>query len=462
MDYCPCLTMSRSKRPRPEPPSPVTEPSSLMKAAGLAAVPVAGVRHRRGASGLVGRLRRAVQRQRKRRRLGDRAVLVRAGRRRVRGHDQQRRGDAARRPGPTRRSPRCARTRAAPSGRGGQPDPLSLPRFESSAPQDGSVLTGPGHRAAGRDDRDRQGNRRGGHRLRALRNVPGAAASYRRWDLRWADARGRDLSAPGRVGFPCGRPGNLSPEGRRDPDLARRLQVPRPARPGDLRRQGQEPALAPDQLLPGPGQPARPHPDHGDHRGQRGVDRGRHRGRGAAAGVHLDQAVRAALQRQVPRRQVLPVAGRHRRRGVSRARRSCAAPSAPASATSARTPTPGRSGRPSTRCCASSRSAPAPPACSSAPRRPAGRACSATSASARRRASAGSAPRSTGRSSRTSCTFMAGRTDRYIRGLEEEMKEAAEGAGVREGGPAARRPPSAADRAWRRTRSCSATAPTPT
>ncbi len=41
-----------------------------------------------------------------------------------------------------------------------------------------------------------------------------------------------------------------------------------------------------------------------------------HRGRGAAARVQLDQGVRPAVQRQVPRRQVLPVAGRDAVRGV--------------------------------------------------------------------------------------------------------------------------------------------------
>ena len=91
----------------------------------------------------------------------------------------------------------------------------------------------------------------------------------------------------------------------------------------------------------------------------RRVDRRRHRGRGAAAGVLLDQGVRPALQRQVPRRQVLPVPRRHARRGVPAGAGRCAAPSARASATSARTRTPGRSARPSTCCCGSSRCAPA-------------------------------------------------------------------------------------------------------
>ncbi len=59
---------------------------------------------------------------------------------------------------------------------------------------------------------------------------------------------------------------------------------------------------------------------------ERRVDGGRHRGRGAAAGVLLDQGVRPALQRQVPRRQVLPVAGGDPRRGVPPGAWSGAAP----------------------------------------------------------------------------------------------------------------------------------------
>ena len=97
------------------------------------------------------------------------------------------------------------------------------------------------------------------------------------------------------------------------------------ARPGDLRRQGQEPARPAVVVLPGHRQPAPAHRHHGDHGGQRRVDGGQHRGRGAPAGVLLDQGVRPALQRQVPRRQVLPVAGGHGRRrvpaGDGRARR---------------------------------------------------------------------------------------------------------------------------------------------
>ena len=86
---------------------------------------------------------------------------------------------------------------------------------------------------------------------------------------------------------------------------------------------------------------------------------------------------------------------------AARRRRGCA--------TSARTRTPGRSGRPSTCCYGSSRCGPAPAACSSGRRRSAGPACSAISASAPRRVSAGSATTSTAASSRTSATSWPGR-----------------------------------------------------
>ncbi len=77
-----------------------------------------------------------------------------------------------------------------------------------------------------------------------------------------------------------------------------------------------EPAVPAVVVLPGRGQPARPHGNDGHHGGLRRVDRGRDRGRGPAAGVLLDQGVRPAVQREVPRRQVLPVARDHHERGV--------------------------------------------------------------------------------------------------------------------------------------------------
>ena len=156
-----------------------------------------------------------------------------------------------------------------------------------------------------------------------------------------------------------------------------------------------------------------------------GVDGGLHRGRGAAAGIQLDQGVRPAVQRPLPRRQVLPGAGRHAGRGVPAAAGDARRRTARASATSVRTRTPGRSGRRWTCCCGCSRPGPARPGCSSAPRRSAGRACSATSASARPRASAGSTAEEHREIVDDFCDFMAGKADPLIRRLEREMAAAA-------------------------------------
>ena len=82
----------------------------------------------------------------------------------------------------------------------------------------------------------------------------------------------------------------------------------------------------------------------------------------------------------------------------------------------------------------------------------------ATSTSARRPASAGSAPRSTARSPRTSATSWPGSTDAHIRRLEKRDAGGRGRAGLRAGGPAARRHRGAEPGAWRRTRSCCADA----
>ncbi len=194
---------------------------------------------------------------------------------------------------------------------------------------------------------------------------------------------------------------------------------------------------------------------------QRRVDRRDHRGRGAAAGVLLDQGVRPAVQREVPRRQVLPVPCGHPGRGVP-ARAGHAGPSARARGTSARTRTPGPSARRSTCCCASSRCAPAAAGCSTAPPRSAGRACSATSASAPRPASAGSSPDEHRAIAEDFCDFIAGHTERFVRRLEERDAGSRAGAGLRARRAAARRHRGARTARWRRARWCSATAPTPT
>ena len=112
------------------------------------------------------------------------------------------------------------------------------------------------------------------------------------------------------------RPAVLPSRAGLDPDPAGGLPVPRLQGPGHLRRQGEEPAAAALVVLPGRRQPAPAHRHDGHHRGERRVDDGEDRGRGAPAGVLLDQGVRPAVQREVPRRQVLPVAGGHGRRGV--------------------------------------------------------------------------------------------------------------------------------------------------
>ena len=102
----------------------------------------------------------------------------------------------------------------------------------------------------------------------------------------------------------------------RDSRIPRGLPVPRPARPGHLRRQGEIAPAAAQSVLRRLRQPAPAHPDDAPDRRRRRVDRGRHRGRGLAAGVLLDQGVRPQVQHQVPGRQELPLPGRHHGGGV--------------------------------------------------------------------------------------------------------------------------------------------------
>ena len=127
---------------------------------------------------------------------------------------------------------------------------------------------------------------------------------------------------------PRGRQGRLLELGTwqtRRPTAPRRATIPvdpgvyrfrDAARPGHLRRQGQEPAQRLNSYFADLVGAAPAHRADGHHRAPRRVDRRRHRGRGAAAGVLLDQGVRPAVQRPVPRRQVLPLPRRHARRGV--------------------------------------------------------------------------------------------------------------------------------------------------
>ena len=111
----------------------------------------------------------------------------------------------------------------------------------------------------------------------------------------------------------------VPPEGRRDPHQPRRLPLPRRRGPRAVRRQGEEPPRPAVELLRAAAHAARAHPPHGHDRGIRRVDRRRERRRLPAARVHVDQGVRSAVQRPLPRRQVLPLHGHHARRRGARA-----------------------------------------------------------------------------------------------------------------------------------------------
>jgi hypothetical protein len=108
---------------------------------------------------------------------------------------------------------------------------------------------------------------------------------------------------------------------RGDPDTARGVPLPRRRRASAVRRQGEESARAAVELLRPSAHAARAHPPDGADGGVRRVDGGRERRRVAAARVHVDPGVLAALQRPLQGRQVLPVHGDHpRRRGAARHR----------------------------------------------------------------------------------------------------------------------------------------------
>ena len=177
----------------------------------------------------------------------------------------------------------------------------------------------------------------------------------------------------------------------------------------------------------------------------RRVDRGRHRGRGAAARVLLDQGVRPAVQRQVPRRQVLPLPRRHAGRGVppgpGHARRQ--AQGRPllralrARLGDPRDPRPAAAGLPGAHLLA--------PASSSAPAQ-IGRPCLLGYIG---KCSAPCVGRVTAEEHRAIaedfCDFMAGDTTRFITPRSSsEMQAAAAEHGLRAGRPAARRPRGAA------------------
>ena len=110
-----------------------------------------------------------------------------------------------------------------------------------------------------------------------------------------------------------GRP----PGDRQHPRRSRLLPVPRRRGPGHLRREGQEPAQPPLELLRAARDVAGAHlPDGADGRSRR-VDRRQERGRGVLPRVQPDQAAQAALQHPAEGRQVVPVPRGHARRGVA-------------------------------------------------------------------------------------------------------------------------------------------------
>ncbi len=112
----------------------------------------------------------------------------------------------------------------------------------------------------------------------------------------------------GDLHYPRGRagPDQLPSRAWDDSGLAGRLQVPRSGPPGDLCRQGEEPPAAAELLLRRRRRTTSAHRADGADRRRGRVDGGVHRGRGAPAGIQLDQGVRPAVQRALPRRQVLP------------------------------------------------------------------------------------------------------------------------------------------------------------
>ena len=116
-------------------------------------------------------------------------------------------------------------------------------------------------------------------------------------------------------GYGC----NSSPATRTrvHPDRSGRLPLQGRGGKGHIRGQGQEPQVPPGVLLPGFRRAASAYTADGLHSCRCGLDRGGQRGRGTAAGVLLDQAVRPAVQRQVPRRQKLSLPRHHPQRGVS-------------------------------------------------------------------------------------------------------------------------------------------------
>ena len=104
---------------------------------------------------------------------------------------------------------------------------------------------------------------------------------------------------------------------RQHPRRARLLPIPRRRGPGDLRREGQEPAEPAVELLRATGDVARTHLPDGAGGRSRGVDRLPERGRRVLPRVQPHQAPPAALQHPPQGRQVVPVPRGDPRRGMA-------------------------------------------------------------------------------------------------------------------------------------------------
>ncbi len=164
---------------------------------------------------------------------------------------------------------------------------------------------GPRAAPVGNDRRDR--NSRAGRRgagqphgslpRRAPRDGPYRGAAQHRRARAGTGPRGSLSRGIPRAGVAAALP----PEGGGDPHESGGVPLPRRRRARALRRQGEEPARTAVELLRAAVLPARAHAAHGHDRGVGRVDRGAQRRRLAAAGVHVDQGVRSALQRPIPR-----------------------------------------------------------------------------------------------------------------------------------------------------------------
>ena len=179
-------------------------------------------------------------------------------------------------------------------------------------------------------------------------------------------------------------------------------------------------------VLPGPRRPAPAHADHGHHRGLRGLDGGaRPRSRRSSwSSPGSRSSTRSSTSSTATTRATR--ASRSRSTRTTPGCRSCAVPSARVCATTGPTPMPGRSARPSTCCCGSSRPAPARSGVFTRAGQ-VGRPCLLGYIG---KCSAPCVGRVSAEEHRAIvddfCAFMDGDTARYVRRLEREMKAASD------------------------------------